>query len=143
MAFNPAPRMNKDNPTRKDSRTQRGFITTPPEVRPHSSCRRFSCSDYRLPKSAVQVDGDCHIVARTTGQNPMPNKTTPWTMITLLLLSVAGQAQPQTASDWLSFGHDQRRRGKNTGEAAGRRARQGVPDLPQILGLCLPAEALT
>jgi hypothetical protein len=64
-------------------------------------------------------------------------------MITLLLLPVAGQARPQTASDWLSFGHDQQRSGGNTGEAADRRVRQGVPDLPQFLSLCLLAEALT
>jgi hypothetical protein len=73
----------------------------------------------------------------------MPNEATPWAMITLLLLSVADQAQPQTASGWLSFGHDLQRGDGNTGEAAGRRARQGVPDLPQFLGLGLLAEALT
>jgi outer membrane protein assembly factor BamB len=45
----------------------------------------------------------------------MPNKM-PWTLATLLLLPVAAAAQPQTASEWLSFGYDQQRSGWNTAE---------------------------
>jgi hypothetical protein len=46
----------------------------------------------------------------------MPKTMTPWTLVTLLLLSTAGQAQPQVTSEWLSFGYDQQRSGWNTAE---------------------------
>ncbi len=46
----------------------------------------------------------------------MPKNMTPWALATLLLLSAAGQAQPQTASEWPSFGYDQQRSGWNTAE---------------------------
>lgn len=46
----------------------------------------------------------------------MPKKMTPWTLASLLLLSAAAGAQPQSASEWPSFGHDQQRSGWNTAE---------------------------
>jgi outer membrane protein assembly factor BamB len=54
--------------------------------------------------------------ADNRGENPMPKKTTPWTLTALLLLSAAASAQPQAASEWLSFGYDQQRSGWNTAE---------------------------
>jgi outer membrane protein assembly factor BamB len=46
----------------------------------------------------------------------MPKTITPWTLVTLLLLPAASQAQPQATNDWLSFGYDQQRSGWNTAE---------------------------
>ena len=46
----------------------------------------------------------------------MPKYMSPWALATLLLLSAAGQAQPQSASEWPSFGYDQQRSGWNTAE---------------------------
>jgi outer membrane protein assembly factor BamB len=46
----------------------------------------------------------------------MPNKMTPWALVTLLSASAAAQAQPQSTSEWLSFGYDQQRSGWNTAE---------------------------
>ncbi len=46
----------------------------------------------------------------------MPKYMTSWTLTALLLLSAAGRAEPQTPSDWPSFGYDQQRGGWNTAE---------------------------
>ncbi|HEX4270426.1 MAG TPA: PQQ-binding-like beta-propeller repeat protein [Rhizomicrobium sp.] len=46
----------------------------------------------------------------------MKTTKTLWTLAALLLLSTAGQAQPQATNDWPSFGYDQQRSGWNAAE---------------------------
>ena len=47
----------------------------------------------------------------------MQRKTIPLALVTILLLSVAGQAQTPASSEWLTFGHDPQRSGWNVAEA--------------------------